>query len=68
MIYYRGYDGFNDKCELYDLQADPEEMTDLSGQDTATVKKLKDELLDTWADADRPYQVTRDTVSPRAEV
>lgn len=68
LIYYRGYDGFNDKCELYDLQADPEEMTDFSGQDTATVKKLKDELLDTWADADRPYQVTRDTVSPRAEV
>jgi arylsulfatase A-like enzyme len=56
LIYYRGYGELDDTFELYDLQADPEEMTNLAADDAVTAKKLKDELLDTWADADRPYQ------------
>ncbi|RJP50345.1 MAG: hypothetical protein C4583_10750 [Anaerolineaceae bacterium] len=57
LIYYRGYNEFDDRCELYDLQADPEEMTDLSADDPAAVRKMKTELLDVWADADRRYQM-----------
>jgi choline-sulfatase len=56
LIYYRGYGALDDTFELYDLQADPEEMINLAADDAMTAKKLKDELLDTWADADRPYQ------------
>jgi arylsulfatase A-like enzyme len=56
LIYYRGYGDFDDTFELFDLQADPEELTNLAADDAVTAKKLKDELLDTWADADRPYQ------------
>ncbi|MDO8755668.1 MAG: sulfatase, partial [Anaerolineales bacterium] len=29
MIYYRGYNGFDGKCEFYNLKDDPEEMNDL---------------------------------------
>jgi arylsulfatase A-like enzyme len=56
LIYYRGYDELDGKFELYDLDNDPEEMTDLTGKDLASAKQLKEELLDALADADRPYQ------------
>lgn len=56
LIYYRGYAGFEDKVEFYDLEADPEELNDLGADAPASMNAMKDELLDALADADRPYQ------------
>lgn len=45
-----------DMFELYNLRNDPEEMQDLSKKDTATIQRLRDELLSHLADANRPYE------------
>jgi arylsulfatase A-like enzyme len=44
LIYYKGYKGI-DTFELYHLQDDPEELTDLYNKDVSITNKLKDELL-----------------------
>jgi hypothetical protein len=54
LIYYTGYEA-EDAFELYDLASDAEEMEDLYPAQPAIVKKLKEELLDTFLDADKPY-------------
>ena len=56
LIYYRGYPGYDDRMELYDLENDAEEMQDLSEKDIATAKRMREELLDMASAADRPYQ------------
>lgn len=44
LIHYRGYDGFDDEYELYNVKADPEELNDIYA--TASVAaELKEELL-----------------------
>ena len=44
LIYYKGY-GKADRFELYDLQNDPEELTNLFNKDPSTSAIMKDELL-----------------------
>lgn len=54
LIYYTGYES-EDTFELYDLESDPEELEDLHPAQPAIAKKLKDELLDTFLDVNKPY-------------
>ena len=54
LIYYTGYEAA-DSFELYDLEADAEEMEDLYPAQPAIIKKLSEELLDTFSDANKPY-------------
>ncbi|MBE0672449.1 MAG: sulfatase-like hydrolase/transferase [Anaerolineales bacterium] len=54
LIYYTGYEGA-DSFELYNLESDIEEMEDLYPAQPAIAKKLKEELLETFLQADKPY-------------
>jgi len=54
LIYYKGYEG-GDAYELYDFEADPEELLDLYPAQPAIAKKLQDELLETLLTKDKPY-------------
>ena len=56
LVYYKGYEKYNDVFELYDLGDDPEEKKNLWPDSSAVASRMKDELLDALADADRPYQ------------
>ncbi|HSQ40131.1 MAG TPA: hypothetical protein VLM78_08205, partial [Anaerolineales bacterium] len=56
LIHYKGYEKYPDAFELYDLQTDAEEKRDLFAQDTATAARMKEELLDNLAQAERPFQ------------
>jgi choline-sulfatase len=53
LLLFTGYEGFDDAVELYDLQTDPGELRDLSKDDPATVKRMKEELFDTRTDAEK---------------
>lgn len=57
LIYYMGYGDFDKVSELYDLEKDPDETTDLASADAATASRLRDELLTTLEEADRPFEV-----------
>jgi arylsulfatase A-like enzyme len=46
LIYYTGYEA-EDSFELYDMEADPEEMTDVYSQEAEIAAALKRELLET---------------------
>ena len=54
LIHYNGYEA-EDSFELYDLTADIEELDDLYPMKPAVAKTLKEELLDSLSDADKPY-------------
>ncbi len=54
LIYYTGYLD-EDSFELYDMESDPEEMTDLYPAQPAILKKMKEELLDSLLDSNKPY-------------
>jgi len=54
LIYYTGYEA-EDSFELYDLEVDAEELNDLYPAQPAIAKKMKDELLDTFSDVNKPY-------------
>lgn len=54
IIYYTGYGG-KDSFELYDLESDYEEMKNLIPVRPAIAKRLKEELLDTFSDVNKPY-------------
>ena len=54
LIYYTGYEA-SDSFELYDLEVDAEEMEDLYPAQPEIAKKMKEELLDTFSDANKPY-------------
>jgi arylsulfatase A-like enzyme len=56
LIGYYGYPGYDHVYELYNLEDDPEELHDLSTEDVATFARLKEEMLDSLADANRPYE------------
>ena len=56
LIAYFGYPGYDDVCELYNLETDPEELQDLTKEDVDVYSLLKSELLDNLADANRPYE------------
>ena len=44
LIYYRGYDGFDEIFELYDLSNDPEEMNNLYSPDAPIARELEQAL------------------------
>ena len=54
LIYYTGYEA-EDSFELYDLDADLEELNDLYPQQPSFAAQLKDELLDSLSDANKPF-------------
>lgn len=54
LIYYTGYEA-EDSFELYDLENDIEELRDLAPDQPAILKVMKEELLDSLSDADKPY-------------
>ncbi len=54
LIYYTGYES-DDSFELYDLDADLEELTDLYPQQPAIAKRMKEELLESFLDANKAY-------------
>ncbi|RJP51071.1 MAG: twin-arginine translocation signal domain-containing protein [Anaerolineaceae bacterium] len=53
LIHYRGYEKYPDAFELYDLQTDDEEKRDLYAEDTVTAERMKEELFDHLADAEK---------------
>jgi hypothetical protein len=54
LIYYTGYES-EDSFELYDLHSDLEEMEDLYPDHPAFVKSMKEELLEAFFEANKPY-------------
>jgi arylsulfatase A-like enzyme len=54
LIYYTGYDR-DDAFELYDLENDIEEMKDLFPQKSSGTIRMKDELLEAFYNANKPY-------------
>ncbi len=55
LIAYYGYPGYDDFYEFYNLEADPEEQTDLARKEPTAFVRLKQELQDALAEANRPY-------------
>ena len=55
LIYYTGYPWYPEAFELYDLVDDIEESKDLFTEDRVTAARMKEELLDVLAEANRPY-------------
>jgi len=55
LIYYAGYPEYDEVYELYDLVEDIEETKDLYGEDTLTAARMKEELLEALAMANRPF-------------
>jgi arylsulfatase A-like enzyme len=58
VIYYFGYAelGMRDVVKMYDIQADPEELADLSSSQPDVTSRLLAELKQSMAEADRPYE------------
>jgi len=56
LIAYFGYPGYDNVYEMYNLESDPEEMYDLSQEETNTFSGLKEELLENLDRANRPYE------------
>ena len=56
LIAYFGYPDYDDVYEMYNLASDPEELHDLSQEDTNNFSSLKEELLDNLDRANRPYE------------
>ena len=45
LIYYRGYLGFDEVYEMYDLLNDPEEIRDIYSDSNPIAKQLKEQLI-----------------------
>jgi sulfatase-like protein len=54
LIYYTGYEP-EDSFELYDLDADIEELDDLYPAQPTIARRMKEELLDSLFDSNKPY-------------
>lgn len=54
LIYYTGYEA-EDSFELYDIEADREELEDLYPDQPSFVRHMKDELLEAFFAADKPF-------------
>jgi arylsulfatase A-like enzyme len=54
LTYYDYPDG--QQFELYDLEADPEELNDLYPSHTVQVMQMQDEMLQRMAEADQPFK------------
>jgi len=60
LIAYLGYQGFDQAFELYDIENDPEELNDLASGNPTEFTQMKAELLDSLAEANRPFEKTDD--------
>lgn len=56
LIHYRGYQGYYNEIELFDLENDPEELVDLSKPKRQIALELKAELYQKLEEVNRPYQ------------
>ena len=56
LIAYFGYQEVEEGYELYDIETDPEELKDLAREHPAEFARMKEELLDHLADANRPFE------------
>jgi len=45
LVYYRGYENYDEIFEYYNLEKDPEELEDMFSDSNPIVKDLKDELM-----------------------
>jgi arylsulfatase A-like enzyme len=55
LIYYFGYDGFDDQYELYDLNNDPEELDDLYAESNSVARELSAELQGKLEEVNKGY-------------
>jgi arylsulfatase A-like enzyme len=55
LMAYLGYDKAESEFELYNLEADPQELVDLAGRETAVLTSLKNELFDHLREANKPF-------------
>jgi len=55
LIYYRGYDGYDNVFELFNLRHDPEELDDIFETRTEVASELKKELLAKIEEKDKPF-------------
>ena len=54
---YLGYEkGYDNLFELYDIEADPEELNDLASKEKATLSAMKDELFTYLDEANKPFK------------
>ncbi len=56
IIAYPGYEDVDGRFELYHLAEDPQELRDLSADDSALLKTMREELLDNLAQANAVFQ------------
>ncbi|HZQ05482.1 MAG TPA: sulfatase [Anaerolineae bacterium] len=57
VIHYRGYDkGYQNVFEVYDLDQDPQELTDLHSIKPETSSELEHEMIAKLDEVNRPYQ------------
>ncbi len=56
LIYYEGYENYNNIFELYDLHNDLEEMQNLFKRDNVIASQLKNELLNALHVANLPFE------------
>lgn len=56
LIYYQGYTKAPTDFEMYDLVDDPFELKDIAPRQPSELAAMREELLDSLSDADRPYQ------------
>jgi arylsulfatase A-like enzyme len=54
LVYYRGYKGFDEIYELFDLENDPQELYDLSASKPALLSEMSEELKVAIAANDKP--------------
>ena len=55
LIAYLGYENFDQVFELYNLAADPEELSDLSNKELGIFSKLKQEFYFHLENANKPF-------------
>lgn len=55
LIRYFGFRDYHDIYELYHLEDDPEELTDLSQADPRRLRQMRDEMLTKQEAVDRPF-------------
>jgi arylsulfatase A-like enzyme len=56
LIYYFGNEKYDQKFELFNLEEDPDELSNIVEADIITASRMKEELLTALSEANRPYQ------------
>jgi arylsulfatase A-like enzyme len=57
LIYYVGYEKYDQQFELYNLREDPDELTNLIKVNTVVAKQMKDELLAALNNANQSLRI-----------